>query len=97
MYDSGVDPDGQVPPPGWEQGPGDFQDFQAFTQGFTDFSFDDILRAMTGSFKQERTGGRQRDVQRNYNITIGNKTTSSYSIEGELYGGYKWNYKECKI
>lgn len=65
-YDTGFDPDAQVPPPGWDQGSAqDFHDFQDFP------GFDFIFGSMGGPFRQARANAQQRNVQRSYDITIG--------------------------
>jgi molecular chaperone DnaJ len=78
IYDSGVDPDSQVPPPGWDQG--GFQGYQDFNQAFSGFDFDFIFGSMGESFRQSRT--QQRDVQRNYDITVGLKVSFMEAIKG---------------
>jgi len=78
MYDSGIDPDSQVPPPGWDQG--GFQGFQDFEQAFSGFDFDFIFESMGGPFRQAKA--QRRDVQRNYDITIGLKVTFMEAIKG---------------
>lgn len=82
MYDSGFNPDSEnQPPPGWNQGPGNYQDFDQFSQAFSEFGFnpfESIFGSMGGFGKTGR--GRQRDVQYNYDINVG-KYNDDHSIK----------------